>query len=161
MCRLAAKLISIAFHSRAPMPCDVGRTRTSTNSRPGSARRAAQEPHAAPIEYTTEGKLTGNGADRHPGDPRFIDGAIFIRLEGQRRWTIAALGLIGCGTDAMCPEETLRGYPNSQIEGLIRLSCGGGLSERPQFLAAEREGQSTTRPALDPDVAAHHLTEVG
>src|SRR5882757_9129116 len=27
-------------------------------------------------------------------DPRFIDGAIFIRLEGQRRWTIAALGLI-------------------------------------------------------------------
>ena len=31
-------------------------------------------------------------------DPRFIDGAIFIRLEGQRRWTIAALGLIGCGT---------------------------------------------------------------
>jgi hypothetical protein len=34
------------------------------------------------------------------------------------------------------------------------------LSERPQFLAADREGQSTTRPALDPDVAAHHLTEV-
>ena len=30
-------------------------------------------------------------------DPRFIDVAIFIRLEGQRRWTIAALGLIGCG----------------------------------------------------------------
>jgi putative transposase len=30
--------------------------------------------------------------------PRFIDGTIFIRLEGQWRWTIAALGLIGCGT---------------------------------------------------------------
>ena len=33
-----------------------------------------------------------------PRNPRFIDGAIFIRLEGQRRWTIATLGLIGCGT---------------------------------------------------------------
>ena len=63
----------------------------------------------------------------------------------------------------ICQEETLRGYPNSQIGGLIRLSCGGGWrsplpSERPQFLAADREGQSATRLALNPDVAAYHLS---
>ena len=34
------------------------------------------------------------------GIPRstFYRWCAFIRLEGQRRWTIAALGLIGCGT---------------------------------------------------------------
>ena len=31
-------------------------------------------------------------------DPRSIDGAISIKPAGQRRWTIAVLGLIGCGT---------------------------------------------------------------
>ena len=38
---------------------------------------------------------------------RFTGGAIVIRLEGQRRWTIAALGLIGCGTAS--PMTSARG----------------------------------------------------
>ena len=40
-------------------------------------------------------------------DPRFIGGAIFIGPEGQRRWTIAARGLIGCGTAS--PMTSARG----------------------------------------------------
>src|SRR3954470_16993828 len=49
-------------------------------------------------------------------DPRFIDGAIFIRLEGQKRWTIAALGLIGCGTAS--PMTSARGsshWPSTNL----------------------------------------------
>ena len=47
-------------------------------------------------------------------DPRSIDGAISIKPAGQRRWTIAVLGLIGCGT--VSPMGTVR---NSVCEAIM------------------------------------------